>query len=218
MIAIIFALPNESREFRRSLAASSFASQVRVSHSGAGPAAAARHVGRALADRPEMLIATGFAGGLDPALRSGDIVIATNFSDSALIARARPRRSLHFGALTSVALPVESIAAKSTLARDTGAIAVDMETAPVAAACVRAGVPLLAARVISDPSGEALPVPFAEWFDLERQRPRPLRLLAFLARQPAQIAPFARFVRGLAPARRALAEFLISFLERSAAA
>src|SRR5205085_335200 len=108
MIAVTFALPEESRDFRRRLAASSFAARVRVTHSGAGPAAAARHAERALTDRPEMLIATGFAGGLDPSLRIGDVVIATNFSDPALLARAREIAGAHFGALASVELPVES--------------------------------------------------------------------------------------------------------------
>ncbi len=208
MIAVTFALPEESRDFRCRLAAS-------IAHSGAGLAAAARYAERALTDRPEMLIATGFAGGLNPALRVGDVVIATNFSDPALLVRAREIAGAHFGPLASVELPVESIEAKSTLARATGALAVDMETASIAAACARAGVPLLAVRVISDPAGEALPVPFAEWFDLERQRPRPLRLLAFLARHPSRIAPFTRFVRGLAPARGALADFLVSFIRRA---
>jgi adenosylhomocysteine nucleosidase len=212
MITVTFALPEESREFRGLLAASTLAARVRVSHSGAGPAAAGRHVELELADRPEMLIATGFAGGLDPALRVGDVVVATNFSAPTLLARARELPGVHAGALASVEWPVESVAAKRALADQTGAIAVDMETAPVAAACARAGVPLLAVRVISDPADEPLPVPFAEWFDLARQRPRPARLVAYLARHPSRIVPFARFVRGLAPARRALAAFLLPFV------
>lgn len=216
MIAVTFAVPDESRDFRRRLEASSFAGKVAVAHSGAGPAAAGRHAGRVLEGRPEMLIAAGFAGGLDRALRTADVMVATNFSDPTLIAHARAIGGARFGALTSVDLPAESLDAKAALARD-GAIAVDMETAAVSAACARAGIPLLAVRVISDPACEPLPVPFAEWFDLERQRPRPLRLVAWLARHPKQIAPFARFVRGLAPARRALADFLVRFLEHSGA-
>lgn len=210
MIAVTFALPQESREFRELLAGSGMRGRVRVSHSGAGPVAASRHAEMLLSDRPEMLIATGFAGGLDPSLRTGEIVIATNYSDPALLARARVVPGAHAGALASVEAPVESVADKRALALETGATAVDMETASVAAACARCGVPLLAIRVISDAAGEALPVPFAVWFDLARQRPRPSRLVAFLARHPGRIVPFARFVRGLAPARRTLAAFLMA--------
>lgn len=209
MIAVTFALPEESREFRRRLAASTFAAQVRVSHSGTGPAAAAAHIARVLAEHPALIIAAGFAGGLDPALRIGQVVVSTNFSSPETIACAG---SVASGPFAHADLPVETVAAKAALARATGAIAVDLESQPIATACARAGVPLLVVRVISDPAGEPLPVPFAEWFDLARQRPRPARLTAWLIRHPTRIAPFRHFVRGLGPARRALADFLLRFL------
>ncbi len=211
MIAVTFALPEESRDFRRRLAASPFATQVSVTHSGAGPEAAARHITHVLATRPELIIATGFAGGLDPALRVGQVVVATNFSSREVLARVAGVAS---GVFAHADFPVETVAAKATLARATGALAVDMESQPIATACTRAKVPLLVVRVISDPAGEPLPMPFAEWFDLARQRPRPARLVAWLIRHPTRIAPFYRFVRGLAPARRALADSLFRFLTR----
>jgi hypothetical protein len=57
-----------------------------------------------------------------------------------------------------------------------------------------------------------LPVPFADWFDIDRQRPNVFGLLKYLAFHPSRIGPFAHFVRGLAPAQRNLAEFLVAFL------
>jgi adenosylhomocysteine nucleosidase len=213
MIVVTFALPQESRDFRRRLDP---AAPVRVTHCGVGPEAAARHAARILTDRPEALIAAGFAGGLDPALRVGDVVVAANFSDPALLARAREIGGAHFGPFAGAEQPVESVEAKAALARATGALAVDMETAAISAACAHAGAPLLAVRAISDPAGAPLPVPFAEWFDLARQRPRPVRLVAYLIRHPRRIAPFSRFVRGLAPARRALAEFLVRVISEPA--
>lgn len=209
MIAVIFALPEESREFRRRLAASPSAGEVSVTHSGAGPEAAARHIARVLAEKPALVIATGFAGGLDPALRTGDVVVSSNFSSPALVTRLGLVSS---GPFAHADRPVETIAAKSALARATGAVAVDMESQPIAAACTRAGVPLLVVRVISDPAGEDLPVPFAVWFDLARQRPRPARLAAWLAFHPGRIAPFYRFVRGLGPAQHKLGDFLMRFV------
>lgn len=233
MIAIAFALPEESRDFRErtSLVRERVGSlecwrgqlgqeKILVAHTGVGPAAAsARANGLLEAYRPEMLIATGFAGGLDPALKLGSIVVATNFSAPRLLARARAIADDHctFGAMVSEPTPAESVARKATLARATGAVAVDMETAAIADACTRARVPLLAVRAISDRAGDPLPVPFAHWFDLERQRPRVGALLLFLAQNPGRIAPFARFVRGLAPARRALADFLQRLIENESA-
>ncbi|MGB8166597.1 MAG: hypothetical protein WCF18_03840, partial [Chthoniobacteraceae bacterium] len=204
MIAVTFALPEESRDFRRRHTA-----QVSVTHSGAGPDAAARHIVQVLAERPEFVIAAGFAGGLDPRLRVGEIVVATNYSSPELLVRAG---GVAAGAFAHADLPVETVAAKAAL-RATGAVAVDMESQPIATACSRAGVPLLVVRVISDPAGEVLPVPFATWFDPARQRPRPAPLVWFLVRHPSRILPFVRFVRGLRPARRALAMFLLRFLE-----
>ena len=234
MIAVTFALPQESRDFRHALRHATAVDagtrtfllgnigleEVLVGHTGVGSAAAAENSAALLAwHRPRMLISTGFAGGLDPRLATGDLLIATNFSAPALVAQSRALLAgdphAFFGALTSQPHTAESVAEKSTLAAATGTLGVDMETASVAAACARAGVPLLAVRAISDSALEPLPVPFAEWFDLAAQRPRPFALVKFLARHPAQISPFARFVRNLTPARHAFTRFVSAFIADS---
>jgi adenosylhomocysteine nucleosidase len=225
MIAVTFALPEESRDFRRASQAAPLPGppewkgevagrEVLIAHTGVGPAAAARCAAELLGrHRPRFLIAAGFAGALDPALRLGDIVLGENVSDTRLLAQAGALGPSVRGGLTSADHAVESVAAKAALARETGAIAVDMETAAIAAACAVACIPLLAVRVISDRADDPLPVPFDEWFDLARQRPRPAALVWYLARHPRQIAPFTRFVRGLTPTRNALTGFLMRFLE-----
>ena len=235
MLAVTFALPQESQDFRHALRHPSAVGagarpwlrghigteEVLVGHTGVGPAAAAEKVTALLAGHhPRLLISTGFAGGLDPRLATGDLLLATNFTAPKLLARSRGLRAADarafFGALTSQPHPAETVAEKSALARATGALGVDMETASIAAACARAGVPLLAVRAISDSALEPLPVPFAEWFDLAAQRPRPLALVRYLARHPARIGPFVRFVRGLTPARRAFTRFVSDFIAQSA--
>ena len=231
MIAVTFALPQESRDFRHALRHASAVGdgrfvlgnigeeEVLLGHTGVGPAAAAEHVAALLAlHRPRLLISTGFAGGLDPRLATGDLLLAENFSAPALLAQSRALLDGCgiVGALTSQRHPAESVAEKTALARATGALGVDMETASVAAACAHAGVPLLAVRAISDPAREPLPVPFAEWFDLAAQRPRPLALVRYLARHPARIGPFVRFVRGLTPARHAFTRFVCEFIAADA--
>lgn len=234
MVAVTFALPQESRDFRHALRHANAVGaapqplrlgnvgldEVLVAHTGVGPVAAAEGIAALLAyHRPRLLISTGFAGGLDPRLATGDLLFATNFSAPALVAECRALLGdgtrAFFGALASQPQPAETVAEKSALAAATGALGVDMETGSIAAACARADVPLLAVRAISDSALEPLPVPFAEWFDLAAQRPRPLALLRFLARHPAQISPFARFVRGLTPARRAFTRFITDFITRS---
>ncbi len=220
MTVVTFALPQESSAFRRALRAAGGrlgGEEIRIVHLGIGPAAAAARTRRLLAaESLDTLLCAGFAGGLDARVRTGDLVIADNFSTPALQARAqaltgeRPHR--FFGGLVSRDAPVETVAAKTALARETGALAVDMETAAVAEACHATGLPLLAVRAISDGATTALPVPFAEWFDPHRQQPRPWGLVKYLAAHPAGVVPFARFVRGLVPARQALSDFLTRFL------
>lgn len=212
-IFVTFALPEESRDFRKAIGDGAHA-HLRVEHFGVGPAMAAERVNSLLAGpKPRLLICAGFAGGLDPKLRTGDLVVAENLSTPELLARVRAvapgTTPFSCGSILSRTLPVESIADKATLFRETGALAVDMESEAVAAACRAAGVPLLVVRTISDPADAALPVPFADWFDVQGQRPRVAGLLRYLATRPGQILPFARFVRGLTPARQALTRFLI---------
>ena len=214
MIAVTFALPQESQDFRHPPG-----EEVLIVHTGVGPASAAASLAALLAaQRPRLLISTGFAGGLDPRLATGDLLIATNFSTPALVAKSRALLAgdphAFFGALTSQPQVAASVAEKSALAATTGALGVDMETASIAAACTRAGVPLLAVRAISDPARAPLPVPFAEWFDPAAQRPRPLALVCYLAHHRAQISPFVRFVRGLTPARHALTRFVRRFIAK----
>jgi adenosylhomocysteine nucleosidase len=231
MIVVIFALPEESRDLRRALrdpvledgwtrgflSSARDAEEIRVTHTGVGSVSAAAKIATLLAgDRPRVVISSGYAGGLDPQLKISDLLLATNFSAPGLVALCREpagdRRVPVFGWLTSQSAAVESVADKAALADETGAHAVDMETEAIAAACNAAGVPLLSVRAISDPASQPLPVPFEHWFDLARQRPRPLALVSYLARQPSQIAPFARFVRGLPSARLALTGFLVDLL------
>ena len=231
MIAVTFALPQESQDFRHALRHASAvgggrfllgnigAEEVLLGHTGVGPAAAAENAAALLAfARPRMLISTGFAGGLDPRLATGDLLLAENFSAPALLAQSRALAGdrAFTGALTSQPHAAESVAEKAALHHATGALGVDMETASVAAACARAGVPLLAVRAISDPAREPLPVPFAEWFDLAAQRPRPFALVRYLAHHPARLGPFVRFVRGLTPARHAFTRFVCEFIAASA--
>ena len=217
MTVVTFALPQESRDFRAALRARQgriVGEEIRVVHLGIGPAAASESMRRVLAEgNPRLVVCAGFAGGLEPRLRIGALVVAENFTSPGLLARASGGAVV--GALVTRAVPVETPAAKAALARESGALAVDMETASVAEACRAAAVPLLAVRVISDAVDTALPVPFEEWFDLVRQKPRRWGLVKYLARHPGKIRPFARFVRGLTPARRALADFLVRFLKQS---
>jgi adenosylhomocysteine nucleosidase len=204
-VLVTFARPEESRAFRRRLAARRAGKgliaasgriggiEVIVAHIGIGPAAAAEAAASLLgARRWWLVIAAGFAGGLDPRLGVGDVVIEEHpISPGA-------RR------IASRATPVETVAEKSALFLETKAQAVDMETATIASACSQASLPFVAVRAISDAADEPLPVQFSTWFDVAHQRVRPVALLGHLLASPRRIPPFVRFVRALPRVANAL--------------
>jgi hopanoid-associated phosphorylase len=116
------------------------------------------------------VISFGVAGGLDPSLRSGDVVVATEVMagdarwlaglalNEELIARvALGRRRVVRGGLAGVEEVVAAQASKAALRLTTGAAAVDMESHIAAAYAAEAGLPFAALRVISDPASRALP-------------------------------------------------------------
>ena len=192
---------------------------VVVVHTGVGDSTLAReHVAEVLAGPSPPLgavISAGYAGALDPALAVGDLVLGENYSSPALLIPARDRlrgEPCRTGGLRTEPAAVERADEKAALHRATGALAVDMETAWIAAACAAAGLPLLSLRVVSDAADQDFPVPGRVLYDAVRQRPRYLALPAWLAVHPGQIAPFARFVRGLGPARARLARALRNVL------
>lgn len=164
---------------------------VTVIHHGIGPTSAASAIRELLShEKPGKVISAGFAGGLDPALQVGDTLIA-DFANAKILSRA---------------LPIETPAEKIAAFRETGARLVDMETATLAEVCAAAGVPLISVRAVSDSADQFLPVPFGAWFDMRRQRARPLALVLHLLRHPSHIAPFARFVSRLPHVAEALAQ------------
>lgn len=232
-VVVTFALPDEGRDFVRLLNNPSRGRgrlapvrgelsgwNVTVAFTGVGSGEdCRRRLESALDPRPGWLIASGFAGDLSAELEVGDLIIGENHSDPGLVElafRVLSDFSVRDGALTTQPLLAETVAAKAALAALTGAVAVDMETGWIAEACARAGTPMLSLRVISDGANQAFPAPGHVLFDVVRQRPRYARLPLWLLAHPGQIAPFVRFVRGLAPARRKLAKALQAMISDAA--
>ena len=117
------------------------------------------------------VISFGVAGGLDPSLRSGDIVVATevmagdtrwlagiSLTEAQIASIALGRRRVVRGLLAGVEEVVAASTCKAALHSETGAAAVDMESHIAAAYAAEAGIPFAALRVISDPAHRALPV------------------------------------------------------------
>ena len=127
MIAVTFALPSESCDFRRLLGGRH--REVKLLHTGVGATIARARLEPFLdSQRFDFLISSGFAGGTDPSLRPGDLFLAENFSDPQLLVRARDVVISRIGKLVTVDRVIEGEAERARFIRDDGAAALDMET------------------------------------------------------------------------------------------
>ena len=117
------------------------------------------------------VISFGVAGGLDPSLRSGDVVLATevvagdarwlaglSLNEEMIASVALRSRRIVRGGLAGVEEVVAARARKAALWLQTGASAVDMESHIAAAYAAGVRLPFAALRVISDSAHSSLPV------------------------------------------------------------
>jgi len=109
------------------------------------------------------VISFGVAGGLDPSLKSGDVVVATEVLSgdtrwlAGLALNEELIASVVRGGLAGVERVIAARDGKAALRLETGAAAVDMESHIAAAYAAEAELPFAALRVISDPATRALP-------------------------------------------------------------
>lgn len=131
--------------------------------SGMGPKQAAR-AARALvkvAD-PQRILITGVCGGLSPEMEAGQMILAEQSDPEWLAAASRQLPMARVGQLLSQARVVADRHAKQVLHEETGALAVDMETA---GAIQELSLPWLGFRVVSDGPDFDMPLDFSHCVD-----------------------------------------------------
>lgn len=169
------------------------------------------------------IVSFGVAGGLNPVLRSGDIVVATEIvaadtrwttapelTENIIALPVKRRRTIVAGVLAGVEEVIIGQVGKSTLRAKTGADAVDMESHIAARYAADNDLPFAAVRVISDPSHRALP-------EITMSAIKPngnvdmVKVMRGIARNPRSIPllihagrDFNRALRSLKGCRRAL--------------
>jgi adenosylhomocysteine nucleosidase len=141
---------------------------MRLAPLGVGASRLAERLPRLLEGlRAPLVISAGVCGALDPSLRHGDLVLpgavlrpggSRLAVDPAAHARALARvERAAAGSLVTVAAVAATAEAKVALREQTGAVAVDMESAAIALGAGQAGCPALVVRAVSDVADESLP-------------------------------------------------------------
>lgn len=155
-ILVTFALDEEARPFRTTVSQSHTAE---ILLTGIGPVSARQslltHFRHSL---PQLVIVSGFAGGLHPEFPTGLLVCDTSLAPylraDLLALNAQPAR---FHATEHVLTTPQ---AKAQARQQTGADVVDMESLALRDLCAEHQVPCAIVRVISDAAHESLPLDF----------------------------------------------------------
>jgi hypothetical protein len=182
-----------------------------------------------VSERPTAVLVMGLAGGCEPDLRPGDVVVGDpvvtpgagldgDGADPGL--RAQAVRALdatglryRIGRLLTVDEVVTSPAAKAGFWQAQGALAVDMESAHVLAWARRAGLPALAVRAVADGPGDPTPRDLLGVLGADG-RMRLAAVASFLGR-PALVGTAWRLGRQARRALGSLARFVRAFVDAS---
>jgi len=211
-IGVVAALPAEVRLLTRvtdkMMQGSPEKRRILVRKSGIGLQAARRQA-EYLADISDLLISFGISGGLHPALKTGDLVLADQVlawdhalpelsptqvmpvsfrADAGLIdyiAEKFQENAIHFyrGPILCSPKPISTAASKLSTHRLTGALAVDMESRAICEVAAEAGLPFFCLRAICDPANQTVADTLLAMVD-EQGNPRIGHLLAHLVRRP----------------------------------
>ena len=181
------------------------ADKLLVAYSGAGAKNATAAAELLIGKGATQLISWGCAAALDTTLKPGDLILADRLIDAADDEIAVNRNwheyvknlltphinCIHTGCLTESANIISSSKEKLHLQLITEAIALDMESIPVAKAATKKALPFLAVRVIVDPADMDLPRSIAYAANTEGDIVLS-RLFLFLALHPTELPGLIR--------------------------
>lgn len=242
-IAVIVAMPEEFRAVARclepgattqlcgitALKSQAAGHDVILLESGMGFDNAARAAEMVVREvRPDLLISTGFCGGIVPELQTGDIVAAreiviagesgfeeipvelSGIGRTAVARQAAEKKRIVGGAFVSTRV----ITSKAHLARLLSGRyrnpVVEMESGAIAIVAAENSIPLLAIRAVSDPADEELGFSLDEFCDPSLRRIRPHKVLLTILRKPRIVPQLIRLSRS----SRTAAEGLTAALSR----
>lgn len=199
---VCFALEDEARAFRKLAAGRA---EVSILVTGIGRKNAERAVREFLQNNsPPRVFTCGFAGGLDPELKVGDVVFDTADAACGNALAKSGAKPAKFVCVARIAITTTE---KQKLHATTQADAVEMESEVIHAVGQEWGIPCATVRVISDTATEDLPLDF-------NQLSNPDQSLNFgklawaIAKSPGKIPALLRLQKNTSLAAQRLAEVL----------
>ena len=204
-ITVCFALPEEAGPFKKVCG-----DKVPLFFTGIGRANADKAAREYLAAHtPALLLTCGFAGGLDPALKIGDVIFETDYEPvraKLSAAGANPAKIFCAGKIAVTA------GEKKALRDQTGAEAAEMESAAVQAVCRERGIPCATVRVISDTATEDLPLDFNQFLtpDLKVDMNK---LMMAVAKKPWKMGAMMKLQQNTKLAAQRLGDVLVKVIE-----
>jgi adenosylhomocysteine nucleosidase len=207
-IAVCFALAEEAGPFKKLSE-----EQVPVFLTGIGRINAEKAIREYLKTHaPALLLTCGFAGGLDPELKVGDVV----FESPANGSEAIKAKLIAAGAKETKIVCVDRIATKAKekeqLRKETGADVAEMESGAVQAVCRERGIPCATVRVISDTAGEDLPLDFNQFLTPDKTLDMG-KLMMAVAKAPWKMGAMMELQRNTKLAAQRLGEVLKKIIE-----
>ncbi|HTQ52730.1 MAG TPA: hypothetical protein VMJ12_18620 [Candidatus Acidoferrales bacterium] len=181
----------------------------------------------------DFVFTCGFAGGLNPDLKLGDVVfeipsrrrrgdeslieIGNNFETPDVVSCELNEKLVAAGAKPSKFFCADRIATtvaeKRKLRDETGADVVEMESAAIHAVCLERGIPCATVRVISDTANEDLPLDFNVLTKPDKSLDYSKLFLA-VAKSPGRIGALMKLQKQTRFAAERLAEVLFRILQQ----
>ncbi|APH58253.1 S-adenosylhomocysteine nucleosidase [Granulibacter bethesdensis] len=170
-----------------------------------GAEQAAVHLAESGVDR---LVSFGLAGGLDPAILPGALLIPAELIEEGKVYRTDPLwpGGMTLQRMVATRQIVVSRKDKAALFHQTGAGAVDLESGAVARVAARYGIPFSIVRAVCDPADRDLPPAALLALD-QAGAIGVFRVAGSILRQPSQIGSLMALARDAAVARRTLRRF-----------
>jgi adenosylhomocysteine nucleosidase len=167
--------------------------------------------------RPRFLMLLGFSGALQPRLRLGDVVVASEIVDrnqhrwSATRLPVKTTLPITLGRILTVSEIVGDPRDKRELGRRYEALAVDMESAVAARLCHDHNVPFVCVRAISDDVDTALSPHLQQM--IQRGKVSPFRLAAGVLRRPSLVGELKRLADHTRKAALSLLEAVSQYVD-----